>query len=183
MSKIALSPNASGTGTFTLSAPNSNTSRTFELPDADGNLLTSQSSLNASKLTGALPAISGAALTNISSTVVVRSTDFTGLTTNSRIYSFDHGESTAPDLVFGELIVNVATSGYAVGDVVKLSSMMEIDENDYVLSFSCNSTRMVMACNDTTVFRVAASVSGSGSSNDFAFSLNNISLRVVGVWF
>lgn len=43
MSKIALSPNASGTGTFTLSAPNSNTSRTMVLPDADGTLLTTES--------------------------------------------------------------------------------------------------------------------------------------------
>jgi len=76
MSKIALSPNASGTGTFTLSAPNSNTSRTFELPDADGNLITNTSALDASKLTGnvssalltgALPAISGAALTGLAS--------------------------------------------------------------------------------------------------------------------
>ena len=35
MSKIALSPNASGSGTFTLASPNSNTSRTITLPDAD----------------------------------------------------------------------------------------------------------------------------------------------------
>ena len=42
MSKIALSPNANGTGTFTLSAPNGNTSRTMVLPDADGTLLTTE---------------------------------------------------------------------------------------------------------------------------------------------
>lgn len=36
MSKIAFSPNASGTGTFTVAAPNTNTSRTLTLPDADG---------------------------------------------------------------------------------------------------------------------------------------------------
>jgi len=40
MSKIALEPNASGTGTFTIASPNSNTSRTLTLPDADGALLT-----------------------------------------------------------------------------------------------------------------------------------------------
>ena len=76
MSKIALAPNASGTGTFTLSAPNSNTSRTLVLPDADGTLITNTSALDASKLTGnvssalltgALPAISGAALTGLAS--------------------------------------------------------------------------------------------------------------------
>jgi phage-related tail fiber protein len=40
MSKIALSPNASGTGTFTFASPNSNTDRTLTLPDATGTLAT-----------------------------------------------------------------------------------------------------------------------------------------------
>ena len=40
MTKIAISPNASGTGTFTLTAPNSNDDRTFTLPDATGEVLT-----------------------------------------------------------------------------------------------------------------------------------------------
>ena len=65
MSKIALEPNASGTGTFTIASPNSNTSRTLTLPDADGALLTDGSSLNAGNLTGTLPAIDGSALTGI----------------------------------------------------------------------------------------------------------------------
>jgi len=40
MSKIALTPNASGSGTFTIAAPNSNTDRTLTLPDSAGELLT-----------------------------------------------------------------------------------------------------------------------------------------------
>ena len=40
MSKISLTPNASGTGTFTIASPDSNTNRTLTLPDADGALLT-----------------------------------------------------------------------------------------------------------------------------------------------
>jgi len=36
MSNIALSGNASGTGTFTLASPNSNSDRTLNLPDGDG---------------------------------------------------------------------------------------------------------------------------------------------------
>lgn len=67
MSKIALEPNASGTGTFTIASPNSNTSRTLTLPDADGALLTDGSSLDAGNLTGTLPAIDGSALTGMSS--------------------------------------------------------------------------------------------------------------------
>ena len=36
MSKISLTPNASGTGTFTIASPNGNTDRTINLPDASG---------------------------------------------------------------------------------------------------------------------------------------------------
>lgn len=38
MSKIALSPNNSGTGVFTIQSPSSNTNRTLDLPDASGTL-------------------------------------------------------------------------------------------------------------------------------------------------
>ena len=41
MSKVALSGNASGTGTFTIASPNSNTDRTLTLPDATGTVLVS----------------------------------------------------------------------------------------------------------------------------------------------
>jgi hypothetical protein len=40
MSKVALSGNASGTGTFTIASPNSNTDRTLTLPDNTGTILT-----------------------------------------------------------------------------------------------------------------------------------------------
>jgi hypothetical protein len=75
MSKISLTPDASGTGTFTLASPNSNTNRTLTLPDAAGELLTTTgdgsglTSLTSANLTGALPAISGAALTGIESLI------------------------------------------------------------------------------------------------------------------
>jgi hypothetical protein len=41
MTKIALTPNPSGTGTFTLETPASNSNRSITLPDAAGTLLTS----------------------------------------------------------------------------------------------------------------------------------------------
>jgi hypothetical protein len=40
MSKIALSGNASGTGTFSIASPGTNTDRTLTLPDASGTLAT-----------------------------------------------------------------------------------------------------------------------------------------------
>jgi hypothetical protein len=41
MSKVSITGNASGTGTFTIAAPNSNTDRTLTLPDEAGTVLTS----------------------------------------------------------------------------------------------------------------------------------------------
>ncbi len=54
MSKIALTPNASGTGIFTIAAPNSNTDRTLTLPDATG-------TVNISGLANQVPAGSAGA--------------------------------------------------------------------------------------------------------------------------
>jgi hypothetical protein len=50
MSKIALSGNPSGTGTFTIASPNSNTDRTLNLPDAAGTVATQEFASNASNL-------------------------------------------------------------------------------------------------------------------------------------
>jgi hypothetical protein len=65
MSKLKFKSNTSGTGVITLAAPNTNTDRTLTLPDSTGTILDSTSTLDATKLTGALPAISGASLTSI----------------------------------------------------------------------------------------------------------------------
>ena len=82
MSIVKIQGHASGTGTLTVTAPNTSTNRTLTLPDTTGTLLDENSSvpaanltgtvadarisaLTASKLTGALPAISGASLTGI----------------------------------------------------------------------------------------------------------------------
>jgi hypothetical protein len=50
MSKVAIQGNASGTGTFTIAAPNSNTDRTLTLPDEAGTVLTSASSITQNDL-------------------------------------------------------------------------------------------------------------------------------------
>jgi hypothetical protein len=59
MSKIALTPNASGTGTFSIASPGTNTDRTLTLPDATGTVVLADAtqtltnkSIAASQLTG-----------------------------------------------------------------------------------------------------------------------------------
>ena len=59
MSKIALTPNPSGTGVFTIASPATSTDRTLTLPDEAGTVLTSASSLASANLTGTVT-VSGA---------------------------------------------------------------------------------------------------------------------------
>ena len=47
MSKIAIQGNASGTGTVTIAAPNTNTDRTLTLPDNTGTIITTASTFGA----------------------------------------------------------------------------------------------------------------------------------------
>ena len=76
MTKIAITPNASGTGTFTIAAPNSNDDRTFTLPDATGEVLTDQSNIEAqvktaTNATGSAPIYACRAWVNFSGTGTV----------------------------------------------------------------------------------------------------------------
>ena len=64
MSKISLTPNASGTGTFTIASPNSNSDRTLNLPDASGTLNTSGAPNEVPAGSAAAPAIYPAGDTN-----------------------------------------------------------------------------------------------------------------------
>ena len=65
MAKVKITGHASGTGVITVTAPNTSTDRTITLPDSTGTILDNTSTLDATKLSGNLPAISGASLTNI----------------------------------------------------------------------------------------------------------------------
>ena len=65
MSKVKIEGNANGSGTLTISAPNTNTDRSLTLPDNAGEILTDASTLSSSTLSGALPAIDGSNLTGV----------------------------------------------------------------------------------------------------------------------
>ena len=71
MSKIKIAGHASGSGTLTIQAPDTSSSRTITLPDATGTLLNSDGSaasltaIPAANITGTLPAIDGSSLTGI----------------------------------------------------------------------------------------------------------------------
>ena len=71
MSKVALSGNASGTGTFTIASPNSNTDRTLSLPDSSGTVATAESTLSQFNATGSAPVYACRAWVNFNGTGTV----------------------------------------------------------------------------------------------------------------
>lgn len=71
MSSIKLSPNASGTGIFTVAAPNSNTDRTLTLPDSTGTIATAESTLSQFNASGSAPVYAARAWVNFNGTGTV----------------------------------------------------------------------------------------------------------------
>jgi len=74
MSKISLKPNSSGTGVFSLEAPNSNVDRTLNLPDEAGTVLTNVSDIEtqvktATNATGSAPVYACRAWVNFAGAV------------------------------------------------------------------------------------------------------------------
>ena len=93
MAKVKITGHASGSGVITVTAPNTSTDRTITLPDSTGTILDNTSTLDATKLSGTLPALNGASLTSVNAVnsgrknmvyngamkVAQRSTSVTGL--------------------------------------------------------------------------------------------------------
>ena len=105
MSKIALEPNASGTGVFSIASPNSNNNRTLTLPDATGTLAT----------TADIPAAGGMTLLGTLATTSGSSVTLSGLTlTDYKLlyYVVDGvGITTAND----DLCIETASFDFAIG--------------------------------------------------------------------
>ena len=113
MSKIALTPNASGSGTFTIASPNSDTDRVLTLPDEAGTVLTSASSVTKSQI----PTYSYAyvQLTSSNPDDTTSPYDYTGgpirfdqvRIDNNSIYSTSTGQFTIPNDGLYRISVNM----------------------------------------------------------------------------
>jgi len=105
MSKISLSGNASGTGTFTIASPNSNTDRTLTLPDNTGTVVTTGSTSVVTPAMLTQPLTSGTAVASTSGTSI----DFTSIPSwVKRITVMFNGVSTNGT---SNLLVQIGDSG------------------------------------------------------------------------
>jgi hypothetical protein len=109
MSKITLAPNASGSGTLTVAAPNTNTDRTITLPDLTGTAVVNQGSgafvINSSGNVGVGTSSPSAKLDVVDGYLNVRLTDASlsriNLNNTNRAWSIsNYGTSTSPNGAF-----------------------------------------------------------------------------------
>ena len=148
MSKISITPNASGTGVFTISSPATNTDRTLTLPDEAGTVLTSASSLASANLTGAVTVSGGnvgigtvPTANNISKSIsLVNGGSIFGygngtyITANSNYNGAWNTVATGPDsrmLLDGNVIFNRSASASA-GTAGAVTESMRIDSSGNV---------------------------------------------------
>jgi hypothetical protein len=68
MSNVKIQSNASGTGTLTIAAPNTNTDRTLTLPDSSGTMATAESTLAQFNASGSAPVYACRAWVNFNGT-------------------------------------------------------------------------------------------------------------------
>ena len=131
---------ASGGGSISIQAPSSSSNnRVISLPDiADGTLVTSQSTLDATKLSGALPAISGAALTGISATVKqIKSANFTSQFSFSNNSSFTASNITVditPTSASSKILVFGSTNIYKSGQDAQVCTTIYRDSTNLGVS-------------------------------------------------
>jgi len=185
MSKVKIQGHASGSGVLTLTAPNTSTDRTITLPDTTGTLLDENSSvpaanltgtvadarisaLAASKLTGALPAISAANLTaipaaNITGTLpAISGANLTGIS------------SAAGSSYFQAKFSSNAWNSYAGGNKIGFNSVHYNVGSDY----DETNNRYVAPADGVYYFHFSLYTALNDASNGFVYrkngSANNI---------
>lgn len=98
-----------------------------------------------------------------------------------------HGQSTAPDQVYLQLLIKTTEDGWLAGDVINLYSSQEFDETDYVFNCYGNATYMGCQYNSKSLILqympYGPGTVGGGSGADYAITNSTHRYRFVGIWY
>jgi hypothetical protein len=139
MSLVKIQGNASGTGEFTIAAPNSNTNRTLTLPDATGTVLSSAS-----------------AITDFPSTVGYRNIPPVGTKTGS--YSLTTADVGEYVQVGSGGSITIPDATFAEGDVISI-----FNNTTGNVTITCSITTAYIAGTDTDKSSVTLATRGVAS--------------------
>lgn len=139
MSSIKLAPHASGTGEFTIAAPNSNTSRTFNLPDSSGTIATAESTLTQFNASGSAPVYACRAWVNFNGTgtVAIRASGNVSSITDNGTGDYTINFTTAM------ADANYATNAICSPSIGSGSNAMSVS----VISLTASSARLMTSSN------------------------------------
>jgi hypothetical protein len=162
MSKIAFTPNASGTGTFSIASPGTNTDRTLTLPDATGTVVLADATQTLTNKTISGPTISGATITGstIQGGAITRGTAVAS--TSGTVINFTGIPSWAKRVTV--LMSGVSTNG-ASPLIVQLGSSGGVEASGYQ-SFS--------ACRNTVGTNLSAGISTGGFLTQYLGTASSI---------
>jgi hypothetical protein len=186
MSKIALQGDASGTGTFTIASPNSNTDRTLTLPDEAGTVLTSASDLTG--VTGAGGLFTSYAVVRDEKGAAVDGGTFTSGADRTRDLNTEHFDpdgivslsSNQFTLQAGTYFIRWYAPAYAVArHVASLynvtdSAIVEIGSSAYAsASTTVSNGNAQVTIASAKAFEIRHQSQSTGSGNGFGVSTNN----------
>jgi hypothetical protein len=158
MSKIALSGNSLGSGTLTISAPNTNVDRVLSLPDSTGTVLNDQSNIEAQVKTatnasGSAPIFSCRAWCNFDGTTspgTIRASGNVSSVTRNGTGDYTVNFTTAmPDANY----LTVASSGAFASSNWSFSQTVTVGNKttgDFIGTYSTSSVSVVMAVGATS---------------------------------
>jgi hypothetical protein len=165
MSKISLTPNALGTGTLTIAAPNTSTNRTLTLPDETGTFLV-----------GTQPAgdIVGTTATQTLTNKDIVATQLTGDVAAARITTALNASGSAPIYACRAWVNFNGTGTPAIREDGNVSSITDNGTGDYTVNF----TTAMPDANYTVLATINAGTSSttqpsSLSTTSFNLSTNN----------
>lgn len=175
MSKISLTPNASGTGTFTIASPNSSTDRTLTLPDNTGTIITTASTFG-----GTGPAFSAypsgtLSISNNTNTKILFQTE--EFDTNNNFASSTFTPTVAGYYQLSTLVGTTAViTNEAIISIYKNGSVYKYLADPYASSIAMLGGSCLVYANGTTDYFEVYMVQYSGSSR-------TISSNSQVVWF
>jgi hypothetical protein len=141
MSKIALSPSATGTGTFTIASPGTSTNRTLTLPDETGTFLV-----------GTQPAgdIVGTTATQTLTNKDIVATQLTGDVAAARITTALNASGSAPIFAARAWVNFNGTGTPAIREDGNVSSITDNGTGDYTVNFTTAMPDADYACVSTS---------------------------------
>ena len=155
MSNIAITPNSSGTGTISITAPNTNTNRTIALPDVAGNVVTTGDTGTVATGMVADNAVTNVKISDVSTSKLgyIAGNFIQRVSTQKMTYHPGSGDSISWDSS-GNIVETIAYNNAALQPLISLSITAKKANSKFIITMDgrfniSTGTRSQIALHDT----------------------------------